>query len=130
MKTLLVLALVLAAPIAATKEGALLEVQVVPGAVEFAVEFAVDGPSSPYFAGVLLSLSPKLAHYLVDLPPLLADHVIAGIGFVERERYLLSLPETALPPGVMIYAQGVTFDGAVIASSDVADFVLDASGEQ
>lgn len=126
MKTLLALALVLAAPIAAPKDGALLEIQVVPGAVEF----AVDGPSSPYFAGVLLSLSPQLAHYLVDLPPLLADHVIAGIGFVERERYLLSLPDTVLPPGVMIYAQGVTFDGAVIASSDVGDFVLDASGEQ
>jgi hypothetical protein len=30
----------------------------------------------------------------------------------------------------MIHAQGVTFDGAIIASSKVADFVLDASGEK
>jgi hypothetical protein len=126
VKTLFALALVLAAPLAAPKEGALLEVQLVPGAVGF----AVDGPKSPFVGGVLLSLAPDLVHYLVGLPPLLADHVVAGVGFVEDGRYELSLPDTALPPGVMIHAQGVTFDGATIASSKVADFVLDASGEK
>lgn len=126
MKALFALALVLAAPLAAPKEGALLDVQLVPGAVEF----AVDGPKGPFVGGVLLSLSPDLAHYFVGLPPLLVDHVIAGAGFVEKGRYELSLPDTALPPGVMIHAQGVTFDGVAIASSKVADFVLDASGEK
>ena len=56
--------------------------------------------------------------------------MVAGVGFVEDGRYQLLLPDTALPPGVMIHAQGVTFDGATIASSKVEDFVLDASGEK
>ena len=126
MKALFALALVLAAPLAAPKEGALLDVQLVPGAVQF----AVDGPEAPFVAGVLLSLSSDLAHYYDGLPPLLVDHVIAGVGFVEMGRYELSLPDTALPPGVMIFAQGVTFDGGAFAASTVADFVLDASGEK
>lgn len=125
MKTLLSLAFVAAAPLAAPQGAASLAVTLVPGAVEFSVE----GPESPYIAGVLLSLSPDLVHYFEGLPPLLADHVIAGAGIVEKGGYFLSLPDTLLPPGVMIQAQGVTFDGVAFLSSTVESFVLDASGE-
>lgn len=125
MKTLLSLAFVAAAPLAVPHGEASLAVTLVPGAVEF----SVDGPSTPYIAGVLLSLSPDLVHYLVDLPPLLADHVIAGAGIVDEGSYFLSLPDTLLPPGIMIQAQGVTFDGVGFLSSAVESFVLDASGE-
>jgi len=126
VKTLLSLAFVVAAPFAAPQGDVALAVQLVPGAVEFSVE----GPQTPYIAGVLLSLSPDLVHCFAGLPPLLADHVIVGAGVVEQGGYDLSLPDTALPPGCFLHAQGVTFDGAVIASSAVASFVLDASGER
>jgi len=125
VKTLLSLAFVVAAPLAVPHGDASLAVTLVPGAVEFSVE----GPSTPYVAAVLLSLSPDLVHYLVDLPPLLADHVIADAGFVEEGSYSVSLRDTLLPPGIMIQAQGVTFDGAVFRASAVEAFVLDASGE-
>lgn len=125
MKTLVSLAFVAAAPFAAPQGDASLAVALVPGAVEF----SVDGPATPYVGGVLLSLSPDLVHYVTGLPPLLADHVIAGAGFVEQGSYVLSLPDTLLPPGIMIQAQGVTFDGAVVRASAVESFVLDASGE-
>lgn len=125
MKTLLSLAFVAAAPLAVPHGEASLAVTLVPGAVEFSVE----GPTTPYVAAVLLSLSPDLVHYFAGLPPLLADHVIAGAGVVEQGSYFLSLPDTQLPPGIMIQAQGVTFDGVAIRSSSVEAFVLDASGE-
>lgn len=124
MKTLLSLAFVAAAPLAVPHGEASLAVTLVPGAVEF----SVDGPSTPYIAGVLLSLSPDVVHYLVGLPPLLQDFVVAGTGFVEVGSYDLTLPDVALPPGVMIHAQGVTFDGIGLASTSVAAFVLDATG--
>lgn len=125
MKTLLSLAFVAAAPLAVPHGEASLAVTLVPGAVEFSVE----GPTTRYVAAVLLSLSPDLVHYFDGLPPLLADHVIAGAGVVEQGSYFLSLPDTQLPPGIMIQAQGVTFDGVAIRSSSVEAFVLDASGE-
>jgi hypothetical protein len=125
VKTLLSLALVVAAPLAAPSGEASLAVRLVPGAVEF----SVDGPSTPFVATVLLSLSPDLVHYFTGLPPLLADHVVTRIGFVEQGSHFLSIPDTLLPPGVMIQAQGVTFDGVVVGASAVESFVLDATGE-
>ena len=124
MKTLLSLAVVAVAPFAAPSGDPSLAVRLVPGAVEFTVE----GASTPYVAGVLVSLSPDLVHYFVGLPPLLRDFVVAGTGYVELGSYELTLPDVALPPGVMIHAQGVTFDGVGLASSSVAAFVLDATG--
>lgn len=124
MKTLLSLAVAAVVPFAAPSGEPSLTVKLVPGAIEFAVE----GPTTPYVAGVLLSLSPDVVHYLVGLPPLLQDFVVAGTGFVEVGSYDLTLPDVALPPGVMIHAQGVTFDGVGLSSSSVAAFVLDATG--
>lgn len=125
MKTLLSLAVVAVAPFAAPSGDPSLAVRLVPGAVEFTVE----GASTPYVAGVIVSLSPDLVHYFVGLPPLLADHVVAGVGIVEQGGYFLSVADTLLPPGIMIQAQGVTFDGVAIAATAVESFVLDASGE-
>lgn len=124
MKTLFCLAFA-AATLAAPVGEVTLVVQHRPEAVEF----SVGGPATPYFAGVLLALAPDLAHYFTALPPLLADHVTAGAGFVEQGSYRLSLAATLLPPGIMIYAQGVTFDGAVFGASAVDCFVFDVTGE-
>jgi hypothetical protein len=123
VKTLFALAFV-AATVAAPVGDVSFTIEHGPGVVAFSVE----GPTTPYLAGVLLSMSSALAHYFHGLPPLLADHVLAGAGAVEQGSYELSVPEVLLPPGCPIYAQGVTFDGVAVRASAVDSFVLDASG--
>lgn len=112
-------------PAAPPQGAAALAVTLVPGAIEF----AVDGPATSCLAGVLLSLSPELACGLDGLPPLLVDHAIAGAGIVEQGSHYLSVPDTPLPPGIMIDAQGATFDAIAFLSSEAAAFVLDASSQ-
>src|SRR5262245_58879219 len=44
------------------------------------LDATVEGPESTYLGMVLLSTSPAQRYYLVDLPPMLADAVVMGIG--------------------------------------------------
>jgi hypothetical protein len=94
------------------------------------VEFHVSGPASPFLGGVILSLSPNLTHYFVDLPPILSDFVVLGVGLSAKSEYLLSIPQRMLPPGIMLYAQGLTADGVSLFSSDVHGLVLDGGPPQ
>lgn len=91
------------------------------------VTFRVAGPEVPFVGGVLLSLAPDLTHYLVDLPPLLTDHVVLGIAFGEDEIALTAFRE-ALPIVVPIYAQGVLFDGVAIQATEVSVMKLEPWG--
>lgn len=91
-----------------------------------ALQFTVSGPQTPFFGGVLLSLSPTLSHYFQGLPPLLSDFVVLGVGFAEKD-YSVKVLEHLLPPGIMLYAQGVVADEVSIQSTAVVEFVLDAS---
>jgi hypothetical protein len=92
------------------------------------VNFVMAAQQAPYIGIVLVSLSPDLAHYLVGLPPLLADPLVLTWGLTNTTRFGVSFPETAFPPGIFIHAQGVALIESRIVSSNVDDFVLDASG--
>jgi hypothetical protein len=92
------------------------------------VNFVMAAQEAPYIAVVLVSLSPNLSHYLVDLPPLLADPVVLTWGVANGPRFGVTFPEQAFPPGVFIYAQGVALLETRVVSSAVDEFVLDGSG--
>jgi hypothetical protein len=93
------------------------------------VNFTVVAQESPFVGIVLVSLSPNLAHYLVDLPPLLADGVVAAWGYTPGLRYGVSFRDVVFPPGIEIYAQGVALFESRVAASGVSSFVLDVTGE-
>lgn len=90
------------------------------------VQFRVAGPENPFLGAVLLSLDGSLTHYFQGLPPILSTFVVLGIGEAQDE-YKVSVPQSALPPGVMLYAQGLAADGKNIWSTQVRDLVLDVT---
>lgn len=53
---------------------------------------------------------------------MLADFVVLGVGAVSGE-YVIRVPESSLPPGVMLYAQGVVADLA-IQSTEVGSLMI------
>ncbi len=114
----------LAAVLAAQSDRVAFEVALEPEAVRF----TVGGPASPFVGAVILSLSPELRHFLVDLPPLLGDFAVLGVGVAET-KYVATLPVAAVPPGLVVYAQGVVLIDVVLAS-DVRSFVLDGGPPQ
>src|SRR5262249_61325404 len=81
-----------------------------------------------YFLGaVILPDSDQLTHYLVGLPPLLSTFVILGIGQAHEGVLPMVVPHATLPPVELeIFAQAVTLDAGVIASSDVMSFLVPA----
>jgi hypothetical protein len=89
------------------------------------VEFHVTAPRDPFLGAVILSLSPDLTHYFTGLPPILGNFVVLGVGAGKGE-YVVTVPMLSLPPGILIYAQGVAADGSGIYSSAVRSLVLDA----
>ncbi len=113
----------LAAQAAPRSPEPVLDIVLKPGVAQF----HVAGPEGVFLGGVILSLSPDLVHYFQGLPPLLADFVVLGVG-AAYEEYVVSVPQRALPPGIMIYAQGVIADVA-IQSTAVGSLVLDAKGK-
>lgn len=88
------------------------------------ITFRVAGPQTPFVGGVLLSLSPDVTHYLVDLPPLLSDFAVLGIAYGEEELAFQAIRE-ALPIVTPIYAQGVVFDGVSVQSTEVTMLLLE-----
>lgn len=93
-----------------------------------AIDFHLRHDSSPFLGIVLVSMVPDLQHFHVGLPPLLEQSVVLDWGLGQDSEFTTRVPDTLLPPGVMIYAQGVLVGEFGIQSSDVAAFVLDATG--
>jgi len=91
------------------------------------VSLGVSGPQSPFVGAVILSLSGNLTHYFQGLPPLLTDFAVLGVG-AAAETYKATIPVANVPPGLLIYAQGVVLQDVVLAT-DVGSFVLDAQPE-
>ncbi len=91
-----------------------------------AAAFHVAGPKGVFLGGVILSLSGDVVHYFQGLPPLLADFVVLGVGAAYGE-YVITIPQSSLPAGVLIHAQGVVAD-LVIQSTDVASLSIDPIG--
>lgn len=91
------------------------------------MKFQVIRPGESFLGAVILSLSPDLVSYSPALPPLLSEFAIVGMGTSLGGIFFCSIPEHLLPPGMMIYAQGVTFDGGVFEATPVRDFVLDVT---
>lgn len=90
------------------------------------LEFTVDHPTQIFIGAAIGSLSSDLTHYLIDIPPLLSDHVIfgAGIGY-PGEGVPVIVPQANLPRGVPIYVQGVTLvDEVGIEASEVDSITL------
>ena len=89
------------------------------------VEVSVGGHDQIFIGAVIGSLSRDVSHYLTGLPPLLSNHVVIGVGIGYPDGgYAVSIPESALPAGVPIYAQGVTLTEPGLSSTDVASFEL------
>jgi hypothetical protein len=99
--------------------------------IEFAplaMNFHVKSLQEPFVGAVILSLNIDQVHYFDGLPPLLVDFAVAGVGLsAPGGIFSCSVAESLLPPGMTIYAQGLTFDGAVFDSTRVKDFVLDVT---
>lgn len=93
-----------------------------------AIDFHVRHEDAPFLGIVLVSLSPELEHFHVGLPPLLEQAVVLDWGIGQDGEFATRVQDSMLPPGVMIYAQGVAVGEFGIQSSDVAAFVLDATG--
>ena len=76
---------------------------------------------------VLVSLSPELRHFVNGLPPMLDQSLVIDWGFATDGVFSTRFADTTFPPGIPIYAQGVTINEAGILSSNVGDFVLDVT---
>lgn len=90
------------------------------------LQFTVDHPTQIFIGAAIGSLTPDLTHYLIDIPPLLSDHVIfgAGIGY-PGEGVPVRVPQDNLPRGVPIYVQGVTMVPELgIEASEVESITL------
>ncbi|MCA8964984.1 MAG: hypothetical protein H6838_15490 [Planctomycetes bacterium] len=101
----------------------ILTVEVLPQTVAIHLE----NRTAPFFGGVIASLSPQLRHFLVDLPPLLDNAAVLGVGLVDY-RFDVTIPVRVIPPGLFIYVQGVVL-GDEITATDVKSFVLDAQND-
>jgi hypothetical protein len=89
------------------------------------VKLYVISAKEPFLGAAIVSLSPSLMRYAPALPPLLTDFVLVGMGFSgPGGAYACSFDENLLPPGMMAYAQGVTFDGSVWRATPVGACVL------
>jgi hypothetical protein len=101
-----------------------LEVQFAP----LHMKFLVTSAQEPFLGAVIVSLSPGLVPYSPALPKLLSDFAVVGIGVSSLGGvYGCSIDEHVFPPGMFIYAQGVTFDGSVFRATAVHEFVLDVT---
>lgn len=125
--SLIPLALLLAAPLAAAQptEAQPPEFSVVVHSA--AVSFHITQPQSPFLGVVLISALPDLRHFLVGLPPLLDQAVVLDWGLDDQGTFRTRFSDSVFPPGMMIYAQGVTVSDAGILSSEVGSFVLDVT---
>jgi len=94
----------------------------------YQVIFTVNGPREPFLGAILGSLEPEMTQFLEGLPPLLSNFVVLDIGFGDGVAgYTAVFPELMLPPGVFIYVQGITIDGAGLNATEVDKFVLDVT---
>ena len=87
------------------------------------MEFSVSGPGSPFLGGVILSLSPQLQVWYGELPPILTDFVVLGVGFTQTE-YVSVMPTRSIPAGMALYAQGLAADGIGLYASAVQKVVI------
>jgi len=93
------------------------------------LEFSVAGPTAPFLGAVILSFSPAVSHYFQGLPPILTDFAVLGVGFADPDRnaYAVAIPEYLLPPGILMYVQGLAANEVSILSTPVVELVLDGS---
>ena len=88
----------------------------------------VTGPSQDFLGAVILSDSDQLSHFLVGLPPLLSTFVVLGVGQAHDGVLPFVVPHATLPPvELTVFAQAVTLDAGVIASSEVKKFLVPAA---
>ncbi|MFT4511604.1 MAG: hypothetical protein ACI89X_000619 [Planctomycetota bacterium] len=116
----LILAALCALPLSAPPVSPVLSI----GFVGADVEFRVEHGNQIFLGGIIASLSPEMTHYLTGLPPLLSSYVVlgAGVGYPDGG-FAVQLTQSQLPPGVEVFAQGVTLTEG-IQSSDVGSFTL------
>src|SRR5262245_27292377 len=84
------------------------------------LDATVEGPESTYLGMVLLSTSPAQRYYLVNLPPMLADAVVMGIGKANDQVLHLSIPWhdsgafTIYGQAVILGSEGFLTSGLVV----------------
>lgn len=84
-------------------------------------------PAAPSLAGapalLVASLSPRLAHFVDLLPPLLAGGVVLDVRSLDADgRAVASRYATEFPAGIQLYAQAVALVDGQILASDVRRF--------
>ena len=92
------------------------------------VEFHIAQDQPSFLGVVLVSLSPDLQHFVTGLPPMLDQSLVIGLGVATDGVFSTRFHDTTFPAGIPIHAQGVTFSEAGILSTNVAEFVLDVTG--
>jgi hypothetical protein len=94
----------------------------------YQVIFNVSGPEEPFLGAILGSLEPEMTQFFEGVPPLLSNFVVLDVGFGDGiVGYTAVFPELMLPPGVLIYVQGITIDSAGLDATAVDTFVLDVT---
>lgn len=90
-----------------------------PGGVPIPAASKVDGAP----ALLVASLSPRLAHFVAQLPPLLADGVVVQVGALDADgSAVVSRYAADFPAGVRLHAQAVLLVDGRILASDVRSF--------
>lgn len=89
------------------------------------VDVSIQGVSADFYGGLIASSREDLVHYLVDLPPLLADHVIVGIGQAQNGVLAMQVPvQVPLLVDLKIFAQAVSLEEDGFHASPVASIGL------
>ena len=94
--------------------GAALGIQ--PG--DHAVCFTVKAEQRSFLGAVLVSLDGTLVQ-TKGLPPLLGDSAMLSVGFTSTGRFAVAIPNSALPLGQSIYAQGAAITREELAVTSV-----------
>lgn len=80
----------------------------------------VRGAEPGFFGIVLLSLSPQQQHFLVDLPPILADFAVMGAGYTAGHELEFKVPcDVMQGDQPALYGQAITFSDQGLAASGV-----------
>jgi hypothetical protein len=79
----------------------------------------VLGPEPRFFGAVLLSLSPMTMQYLVDLPPILLDFAVMGVGQAKDHELQFAVPHGPWPQEFKLYGQALAIDESGLSASGI-----------
>lgn len=88
------------------------------------VRARIKGMTPDFLGAILVAETDALAHSLVDLPPLLVDHTVVGIGQANGNLLVMEFPVSVPAADLAVFVQGVTLDEHGVLSTAVEPFAL------